>query len=652
MIVGTAGHIDHGKTALVKALTGVDADRLAEEQARGISIDLGFAYLPTADGEVLGFVDVPGHERFMRNMLAGAAGIDFALLVVAADDGIMPQTREHLAVVELLGIERGLVALTKCDLADPERQAALEREIRSLLASGSLHDAPILAVSAHTGEGITALRDLLEAEASAFQPRHSQGRFRLAIDRSFSLHGTGTVVTGTVAAGQIRPGDALMLSPSGRPVRVRSLHAQIRPAELASEGMRCGVNLAAVDARTIQRGDVLLDPVLHAPTARIDVHLRLLPAETRPLRHWTPVRLHHGTAEIGCRIALLQNEPLAPGDEALIQLILDAPIAASVRDRFVVRDTSANRTIGGGHFVDLRAPARRRRAPHRLAQLAALDHADPAEALAAQLTALPGWLDWPAFTRDRGLGCDEAQALLATVLHESVGPFLFGPTTFDTTAAQITAVLSAFHQRYPQLLGMGATRVLAALEPRLAQGIGQALLSELAQRGALAEENAVYRLPDHQLGLDRADQRIWEAAWPQLAGDHRFQPPRLAELALILSLREFELRRVLKAKAQQGALSEVVPDLFLLRETMGEIAGIVAEIAETALDGEFAAAALRDRLDGGRKVAIQVLEYFDRSGITLRRGDLRIIDPTRLTRYRNDRGKEATLVGRQDFKSK
>lgn len=312
MIIGTAGHIDHGKTALVRALTGVDTDRLKEEKARGITIDLGFAYLPTRTGGVLGFVDVPGHEKFVHNMLAGASGIDFMLLVVAADDGPMPQTIEHLAIIDLLGVERGIVALTKADLADRARRDDVEAAIRQLLAPTRLAEADIVPVSVVTGEGIDGLRERLFAAADAFKRAADDRRFRLAIDRSFTPAGAGTVVTGTVLSGSVSLGDRVLLSPSGLAARVRAIHAQNRPTERGSCGERCALNLVGDGIRkdAIHRGDVALDPDMHTPTERIDATLRMLSSEAKPIGQWMPVRLHHAAAEVGARIVLLGDTPI------------------------------------------------------------------------------------------------------------------------------------------------------------------------------------------------------------------------------------------------------------------------------------------------------------------------------------------------------
>ena len=405
MIVGLAGHIDHGKTALVRALTGVEGDRLKEEKARGVTIDLGFAFMAAATGREIGFIDVPGHERFVHTMLAGASGIDFALLTVAADDGIKPQTREHLAILDLLGVDRGVVAVTKADLASPERLAEVERQARAVTATTTLAGAEVLAVSALTGRGVERFARISRRRRPRLARPVRGARFRLAVDRSFTLAGVGVVVTGTVRSGSVRVGDRVLISPSGLVARVRSLHAQNRAAEWAQAGDRCALNLSGPDIAkdAIRRGDVVLDPELHAPTDRIDALLRVLPSEPKPIGQWFPVRLHHAAAEVGARIAPLGDGPIAPGAEAEVQLVLDRPIAAAAQDRFVVRDVSAQRTLGGGRFLDLRPPARKRRTPERRAQRAALAIADPTAAFAALLAAPPFAADLAVFARDRGL---------------------------------------------------------------------------------------------------------------------------------------------------------------------------------------------------------------------------------------------------------
>jgi selenocysteine-specific elongation factor len=647
MIVGTAGHIDHGKSALVRALTGVDTDRLKEEKARGISIDLGFAYMPAPDGSVLGFVDVPGHERFVRNMLAGATGIDFVLVVVAADDGVMPQTREHLAIVDLLGVRQGLVALTKIDLVSPDLRLAAEEEILEALAPTGLASAPIIPVSSVTGEGLDELRGQLLAAAASFKARPARGRFRLAVDRCFSITGAGTIVTGAVMSGQVSVGDSVAISPGGLRTRVRSIHAQNRPAERGRAGDRCALNLVGegVTRQAISRGAVALDPVLDAPCDRINAELRLLPGE-RPLKHWTPVRLHHAAAEVGARTALLEEAPIGPGEAGRIQLVLERPIAAAVGDRFVLRDASGSRTIGGGRFLDLRAPHRRRRAPARLEQLDALGLEDPKAALAALLDRWPFYVDLTAFARDRALGEEETQAALSGPGHvrfaAGEAAIVVSRETFSRLEASARAALEAQHRAHPELPGLAPPALVAALAPRLPRSIATAAVRALVEAGAVASEGGAIRLRGHQLGLDARDQRLWDQIAPLLSDEERFRPPRAVEIAPLVKAPEAEVRRLLKALARRRDVIEVAPDHFFRRETMEEVADIAADIARDQPGGEFSAAQLRDRLNNGRKVAIQMLEYFDRRGLTLRRGDLRRINPARQDLFaRTGSGREA-----------
>ncbi len=386
MIVATAGHIDHGKTLLVKTLTGVDTDRLPEEKARGISIDLGFAYLPLAGGDLIGFVDVPGHERFIRNMLAGVCGIDFALLVVAADDGVMPQTVEHLHILDLLHVARGAAVITKVDRVDPERVKEVRENVEALLAATKLAGAPMLSVSAVTGAGIDDLRALLVAEASGDSAHRAAGQHvRYSIDRAFSVAGSGTVVTGTVFNGVVKSGDKLVVSPAGLPVRVRGIQIHGKAADSASAGQRCALNLTGAGLDAVRRGDWVLGEAVHHPTQRIDARITVLDAEAHALEHWTPVHLHLDTSDVTARVAARRGESVAPGASALVQLVLDEPVCALRGDRFILRDQSAVRTLGGCIVVDPFAPATRRSTRARLAELTALEHDEPEKALGALL---------------------------------------------------------------------------------------------------------------------------------------------------------------------------------------------------------------------------------------------------------------------------
>jgi selenocysteine-specific elongation factor len=667
MIVGTAGHVDHGKTALVRALTGVDTDRLQEEKARGMTIDLGFAYLPAPRGDVIGFVDVPGHERFVHTMLAGASGVDSVLLVVAADDGLMPQTLEHLAIVDLLGVERGAVALTKADLAAPARRAAVAADIRAALADTALAEAEIVPASVVTGEGIDDLRQLLFEEVSHSVGRAASGRFRLAVDRSFTLQGVGTVVTGTVLSGSVGIGDNVVVSPSGLTARIRSIHAQNRSAEHGSAGDRCALNLAGdgISKEAIRRGDVVLDPVLHAPTDRIDASLRVLPGEPRPISQWFPVRLHHAASEVGARIVLLGDEPVSPGGAANVQLVLEGPVAAAVGDAFVIRDTSAQRTIGGGRFLDLRAPGRKRRTPERLAQLEA--HAIPAaaRAIAALLGAPPHYLDLNSFARDRALSAGEAESLVECLglIRIPVGEMLIvlPPTRWTQFKSSLVETLKAFHADNPDLPGIRMERLRLQLDPRLVAPAFAAALRGLSRAGEVALAGAWVRLPGHEVRLTPKDEILWLQIESLLTGSTGFHPPRVRDIAEVLAKPEAEIRQLLKLAGRTGKVHEVAHDHFFLRAELAQMVEIVAGLAATEPGGQFTAAQFRDRVGSGRKVAVHTLEFLDLHGVTVRRGDLRRVNSYRLDLFRRPVDNEPPMVaasggasspvGRPDFKS-
>ncbi len=665
MIIGTAGHIDHGKTALVKALTGVDGDRLKEEKARGMTIDLGFAYLPIEGRPVLGFVDAPGHERFVHTMLAGASGIDFALLVVAADDGVKPQTLEHLAIIDLLGVKRGLTVITKADLASPERLAEVVDEIRTTTGGTVLEGADVLPVSTLTGAGVEALRARLIAAAAAVPAdRATDARFRLAVDRVFTLSGVGVVVTGAVLSGCVHVGDRVLISPSGIAGRVRSLHAQNSQAQLGRAGERCALNLVGEDISkdTIRRGDVVLEPELHAPTDRIDAGLRLLPGETKPVGQWFPVRLHHAATEVGARIVLLGEEPVQPGAAAEVQLVLDRPIAAAQRDRFVIRDASAQRTIGGGLFIDLRPPARRRRTPERRAQRAALSIADPLAAFAALLASPPYAWDLAVFARDRALGAAQRQQLADEpgfiLLEKDSCAIAISAMQWRLFTAGLLEQLGAFHAENPDLQGIGREKLRLLLQPRLLASVFAIALQKAAQSGELVLDGSFVRLATHTARFAPEDEEVWGMIAPMLGGAERFRPPRVRDIAAATGRPERNLRRLLKLAGRMGLADEVAHDHFFLRPTVHEMTAIVADVASGAAGGAFAAAQFRDRIASGRKVAIQILEFFDRHGVTLRQGDMRRVNRRRLDLFgpfmlssAAADGGESSLVGRSDFKS-
>ena len=626
MIVGTAGHIDHGKTALVKALTGVDADRLKEEKARGITIDLGYAYSDLGDGRQLGFVDVPGHERFVHNMLAGATGIDAALLVVSAAEGIKPQTVEHLQIIDLLGLDRGLVALTKSDLATEDEMLERMAEIETLISTTSLKGAEIIPVSAVTGQGIDELKTKLLALGES--RRGATGFARLAVDRCFVLPGAGVVVTGTIHAGEIRVDDHVLLTPSGLEARVRSLHAQNKAAEVGRAGERCALNLSGprLSKESVRRGDWVVSAELHAPTDRFDVRLKVLTAEKDPLKHWAPVHVHLGAAHVMGRVALLQGDRLAPGAEGLAQIVLEEKIGALAGDRLVLRDPSATRTIAGAAVIDPFGPPRNRRTLRRLAEVEALGASD--ETVLSELLRLEtGFVELKRFGLARNLRPAEVDRLLAEAGGVKLGGFGLLDATLADARKDLVETLAAFHQSNADAPGLTPERLRVAAKKRRPADVFRALLDPEVQAKTIVVDGAVVRLPGHSLKLGARDEELWNKISAVLASE-RFKPPRVRDFADSYRVPEVDVRRLMKRLAKLGRVIEVAPDQFFLRPVVAEMVGIANSFGR-----DFTAADFRDKLDNGRKLAILILEFFDRQGITIRRGDHRRTAPQKLEQF-------------------
>ena len=615
MIVGTAGHIDHGKTTLVRALTGVDTDRLPEEKRRGISIELGYAFLDAPDVGRIGFVDVPGHERLVHTMVAGATGIDAALLLVAADDGPMPQTREHLAVLSLLGVAHGVVAVTKTDRVDAARVDAVGAEVRAMLAQTPLHAAPIVPVSAISGAGLDALRArLIEAAGAPARDGRAGLSFRVAIDRAFTLDGVGTVVTGTVHAGRVAPGDELALGPGGRRVRVRSVHAQNRAAAHAQAGERCALALAGIGRDEVHRGQWLTDPAIALHTDRIDVRLELWRGEAAALRSGTPVQVHLGAAVVPGTVAVLDADALAPGAVALAQLVLREPIGAWHGDRIVLRDASATRTIAGGTVLDPFAPARYRRTPQRLAELEALQRPDPGGRVAALVESAPHGVDLRrlaaaqgrgALARPEGLACADGRVL--------------GSAHARAAGERLLAALAAYHERQPDELGPDAGRLRRLALPRLPESLFRALLDDAIAAGHVQRHGAFVHRPEHVVRLSASEERIAQKAAPRLA-DAGFEGAWARDLARDAGEGEPMVRTTLARLARRGELHQVVKDLYYPAAAMARLVAIARELG--ADGGEVTAARFRDATGLGRKRAIQILEYLDRIGVLRRVGDV------------------------------
>lgn len=632
-VVGTAGHVDHGKSTLVRALTGIDPDRLAEEKAREMTIDLGFAWLTLPGGQVVSVVDVPGHERFIKNMLAGVGGIDAALLAVAADEGPMPQTREHLAILDLLGVARGLIVLTKADAVDADFLALAEEATREAVAGTTFADAPLVVTSAITGTGLTELKRALAALLAETPARAPHGRPRLPVDRAFTISGFGTVVTGTLTDGTLATGQEVELLPSGVRGRVRGVQSHREKVSLALPGSRVAVNLGGVAVEDVRRGDVLTLPGWLTPTSLLDVHLRLT-ASAPPLAQNDAVELFIGAAEVPGRVTLLDAETLAPGAIGYAQLRLAAPVAAVRGDRFILRRPSPGTTIGGGVVVDT-APRRHRRFhTETLARLRDLQRGTPAD-LARQLLA-HGPRTVAEVIAHLGISPEDARITLAPLLTDEArllppapangemlpaNSYLMLHTGVAATEARLVALLSAYHAANPQRRGMPREEARArlggvGLPPRLTD----LLLDDLAARDVVAadrgEAGPTVRVPSHAIALPPAQRKAADALLAALAKEP-FAPPDPASLGV--------LPETLAVLADDGAVVRVAPGMVFGRDAYDRMVRVVLDA--TAEGGSITLAQFRDTVGTSRKYAQAVLEHLDDRRVTRRAGDVRVRGP-------------------------
>ena len=622
MIVATAGHIDHGKTTLIRALTGVDTDRLPDEKARGISIDLGFAHTTLAGGETIGFVDVPGHERFVRNMLSGVYAVDHVLLVVAADDGVMPQTREHLYIVELLAVGVGTVVITKSDRVPAERIEAVEAEVRELLAGTSLADAPVLTVSAVSGEGMDALRHRLaqaqHAHAQARQQQPDDLLTRFVVDRVFTVQGSGTVATGTVISGAISQGDALVISPAGNEARVRKLQRHGQGVARTQAGERCAINLANVEHTALARGDWLVAPRAHQPSSFIDVNVKVLASEAAALKHWTPVHVHIGAADIPGRLALRRGASIAPGAQAIAQLRLDRPVNAARGDRLILRDQSASRTIAGGAVIDPHPYPKRIRA-HRAMVIDALQQADAATAMRVLLGTGERRVDLNWFERTFNWPQGRADSVFPADAVR-VGRVAFDARWLDELHERILQRLRQFHDEKAATTGIE----IAELQRTLALGVEpqafSALVKSLASRGRFEMVNLRLKLAGHDSTNNPRDALAWQLIRPILE-DSAAAIPSVRELSGRVSLSLLPLRDLMHRKAATGELVKLTPERFVLPQTLDMLARKAHDTASRQPGGLFTAAQYRDAVGTGRGLAIEILVCLDKRGVTRRCGE-------------------------------
>ncbi|GKX64273.1 selenocysteine-specific translation elongation factor [Pragia fontium] len=614
MIIATAGHVDHGKSTLLQALTGAEStDRLPEEKRRGMTIDLGYVYLPLSDEQVLGFIDVPGHEKFLANMLAGVDGVQHALLVVACDDGIMAQTREHLAILRLIGIPAITVALTKADRVTPERVTSVRKQILDELDAQGWHDCPIFSTAAPEGTGIPELREhLITLYHNRTEDAQSAlHRFRLAVDRAFTIKGSGLVVTGTAFSGQVKVGDTLWMTGANRPVRVRSIHAQNQPAEQAGAGERIALNITGdISKQEVSRGDWLLQ---QEPLDNSDRVLAILHCD-KPLRHWQSVHLHHSVNHITGRVSMLQDGAVSIGSDILVELVLDEPLLLAENDRIIVRDISARETLGGARVLRLQPPRRGKRQAeylHKLHQLSEMP--DDAQVLKLRLT--EGSLSLSEFGWARQLTDGGIQSLLAQSDCTVVGDTALEREKVEDFQQQLIDILHDFHQQHLDQLGVGRARLRRMALPTEPEALVFALIDNLLAHGRLSNSRGWLHLPEFSLAFS-ADEQV---AWQQLEPKFGDEPFWVRDLAEELALDEQQVRAVLRKAAQLGHVTAVVRDRYYLSSRIRQFADLIRTMHAT--QGSTCAADFRDRLGVGRKLAIQVLEFFDRSGFTRRRGN-------------------------------
>jgi selenocysteine-specific elongation factor len=628
-VIGTAGHIDHGKTSLVRALTGQDTDRLKEEKERGISIDLGFAHFDTDDGGRAGIVDVPGHERFIRNMLAGAHGIDLVLFVVAADDGIMPQTEEHLDILHLLGVRRGIFVVTKIDLVDEARIAAVREEIEILACDTTLEGAPILAVSTVTGAGIDLLRAEIAAQLSRPAEPPPPGYFRLPVDRAFVIRGHGVVVTGTAVAGVVVEGDTLRLLPGGETARVRGLEVHGESVARAVHGQRVAMNLVGVERSEIGRGHVVCHERVERVTQRLDAWVEVRPGARLPLRHHGRVRVHLGTAEVLGKTVLLDGSAgtLGPRGVGWVQVVTDDPVLALRGDRFILRDETARWTLGGGVVVNPFADRHRRSEGSHTARLEALRGDDDSAAAAAFLdVAVEFAVDRPTLAQVLNRRDEEVGAALAPLPDVIPIPDAGAPEAYTTAAkwaclrdATLAAVAQA-HRTHPLMPGVEMESLRTRMPVDVSARVFRWALDRLVADGRLVREESLVRAPEHHVALGAAGRSLGDRL-EQLLVEGRFTPPDLRQLETATGTPRARVGEVLGVLESEGRVVRIAPDLYFARPAADEARALLEAHCRT--HGDVTAAVFRDVIGASRKFAIAFLDWCDRTGVTIRVGDLR-----------------------------
>lgn len=629
IIIGTAGHIDHGKTALVKALTGTDTDRLKEEQQRGITIDIGFAFLSLSSEVDAAIIDVPGHEKFVKNMLAGVSGIDLAILVIAADEGIMPQTEEHLAICDLLQIPRGVVALTKTDLVDAEWVDMVTEDVREGLKGTFLQDAPILPVSSKTGEGLVALRQTLADIAAQVQERGADGVLRLPIDRVFTIKGFGTVVTGTLISGVVEQEQAVEILPERIAARVRNIQVHDAPVERAYAGQRAALNLHGVEKRAIERGNVLSVPELLTPTYMLNAVLKLTPHAERPLKYRSRVRLHHGTSEILARVMFFDREDLLPGESAYVQFRCETPIIALARDRYIIRNYSPVITIGGGEILYLH-PGKHKRSSAPVARMERLHTGTVADVLAyyvedAELTPISagriaGMIAMPPARIQEEMERLRQQGIVIAVPGQA--DEVIHANHYQKVRQQLVRHVEEFHAQFPLKSGITKEELRKKLPAALPQSMFQRLLEELSAEGTIDIEQNLIRRQTHRIRLTPRQEEI-KAKIERMYQNARFQPPNKKEAFQKIGAPEKEGEAMFSLLLSEKVLLRVEDDVYYHHKVFAEMTAKIIEHLKQ--HQEISIGDVKNLFDISRKYSVPVMAYLDAEQITLRKGDIRVL---------------------------
>ncbi len=623
LILGTAGHVDHGKTTLIKAMTDINTDRLKEEQERGLTIDIGFAHLRLPSGRIIGIVDVPGHEKFLKNMLAGASGVDIALLVVAADEGVMPQTKEHLEILDLLETHQGVIALTKCDLVDDEWLDVVEEDVRTTTKDTFLKNARIVRVSGTTGKGVADLIAEIDRLADTTQQRSSEGPFRLPIDRVFTMTGFGTIVTGTLVSGTLRVGDVVTVLPQGLQSRVRGLQVHGKKQELVEAGSRTAVNLVGVEVAELERGNVLVPPGYLQASTILDASVTVLPDSPKPLSNRTRVRLHIGTTESIGRAMILGSEEIVQGSKGIVQLRLEEPVVAARGDRFVIRFYSPTRVLGGGIVLDPIACRHRRNDQSVIERLQRTLQGNSDDIIFDVIAISETGLIKSEIVRKSGLSEQEITTVLKRLAEEGrvleyEGRWLTR-TSYEGIATRIRTALNIYHNANPMRSGMPKEELKAQFGPRMDPKGVQAIVALMAASDEIIVSERTVRLSSHVPTLNEQKQRLLSLILAEILNTG-ISPPSVGELVQKYGP---ETREMLSFLVERGELVKITPDLLFHSRVIRQTEEALKRYLQT--NGQMTVAQFRDLVSSSRKYVVPLLEYFDAKRVTRRIGDLRIL---------------------------